>query len=133
MPSPRPAGTGSARHHRPRPSGAVLLWLLVPVLTMLVVWQQASMDRLVRRLEQARDTNRNLEGQVNALGLEANRLSSLEQVETRAERELGLRRPGTEQIVNMVFDSDAEDPGSFALGSMMGDATAAARRGSAPR
>jgi cell division protein FtsL len=100
-----------------RPPTAVL-WALVPLLILLVVWQQTSVDRLVVRLDTAKHTERSLESQVNALALEANRLSSLEQVEDRARDELGLVRPGTENIVDLVFGD--EDLGDVHLGTLMG-------------
>lgn len=97
--------------------------MAAPVLVLLLVWQQASIDRLVVQLEAENDTHQELESQVNALRLEANRLSSLGQVEDRAERELGLIRPETDQIVNVVFAS-ATDDRIFRLRSLVPDATA---------
>jgi cell division protein FtsL len=118
---------------RPRPSpraprrrSTAVLWVLVPLLIMLVVWQQTSVDRLVVRLDAARDTHNSLESQVNALALEADRLSSLEQVEERARDELGLVRPGTEDIVDLVFGE--ENLSSYRLGTLMGAASPAARK-----
>ena len=79
---------------------------------MLVVWEQATVERMVMRLEHARDEGTKLESEVNALRLEADRLSSLGQVEDRAEHELGMIRPGTEQIVDLVFPGqDQSSPG----------------------
>ena len=80
-----------------------LLWVATPLLVMLVVWQQASVEHLVVHLERAKDERTKLESEVNALRLEADRLSSLGQVETRAERELGMIRPETQQLVDLVF------------------------------
>lgn len=96
---------------------------MVPVLVILVVWQQASVDRLVARLDEERENHRELESQVNALRLEASRLSSLRQVEARAERELGLERPETRQIVDLVFEDSDHGP-RFALSSWVGEAVA---------
>ncbi len=107
----------------PRPGFTAGVWLAAPVLVLLLVWQQASIDRLVVQLEAENDTHQELESQVNALRLEANRLSSLGQVEDRAERELGLIRPETDQIVNVVFAS-ATDDRIFRLRSLVPDATA---------
>ena len=100
-----------------------MVWALVPVLVILVVWQQASVDRLVVSLDEERETHRELESQVNALRLEASRLSSLRQVEARAERELGLERPDTRQIVDLVFEDSGDGP-RFALASWVGEAVA---------
>lgn len=108
-----------------RPSTRVL-WALVPLLILLVVWQQTSVDRLVVRLDTAKDTHRSLESQVGALALEANRLSSLEQVEDRARDELGLVRPGTDNIVDLVFGE--EDLGDVHLGTLMGAVSPATRK-----
>lgn len=116
---PRPAVSFRLRF-QPGP----MLWAVVPVLVILVVWQQASVDRLVVNLDTERETHRELESQVNALRLEASRLSSLRQVENRAERELGLERPDTRQIVDLVFE-DADGGPRFALGSWVGEAVAA--------
>ena len=80
-----------------------LLWVATPLLVMLVVWQQASVEHLVVHLERSKDERTKLESEVNALRLEADRLSSLGQVETRAERELGMIRPETQQLVDLIF------------------------------
>jgi|GEM_PF-1387002 len=97
---------------RPRFSTSMFLWVATPLLVMLVVWEQASVERMMMRLERSRDDRTKLESEVNALRLEADRLSSLGQVETRAEHELGMVRPGTEQIVDLVFPGqDAQSPG----------------------
>jgi cell division protein FtsL len=97
--------------------------MMVPGLVLLLVWQQASIGRLVGQLETEKHTQRDLESQVNALRLEANKLSSLGQVETRAERELGLTRPETDQIVNVVFSTSREDR-AFGFRTLVPDATA---------
>ena len=104
-----------------------MVWLAIPVLVLLLVWQQASIDQLVVQLEAERDTQRELDSQVNALRLEANRLSSLGQVEARAERELGLLRPGTDQIVDLVFSISREER-VFGFRSLVDEATAGPRR-----
>jgi cell division protein FtsL len=97
---------------RPRFSTPMFLWVATPLLVMLVIWEQASVERMVMRLEHSRDEGTKLESEVNALRLEADRLSSLGQVEQRAEHELGMIRPGTEQIVDLVFPGqDASSPG----------------------
>jgi cell division protein FtsL len=120
--SPR---TRRRRSHRP---ALLALWLLAPFLIVLTVWQQASVDRMVQALDKERDARRALEGQVNALRFEASQLSSLGQVEERASRELGLRRPDTDQIVDLVFP-DREPESFLALGSLVGEADAAPREG----
>ena len=90
----------------------MFLWVFTPLLVMLIVYEQASVERMMMRLERSRDDRTKLESEVNALRLEADRLSSLGQVETRAEHELGMVRPGTEQIVDLVFPGqDAQSPG----------------------
>lgn len=104
--------------------GPVLLWVLVPLLILVTVWQQASVDRLVVSLERERDRQTQLESQVNALRLEADRLSSLRQVEARAGRELGMVRPTTEQIVDLVFAEDQGTGHGFHLDPLVGDALA---------
>ena len=111
----------------PRPGFAMGIWLTVPVLVLLLVWQQASTERLVVDLEKQRDARRELESQVNALRLEANKLSSLGQVESRAERELGLMRPDTDQIVHLVFSTPRDDR-VFGIRSLITDANAGPRR-----
>ena len=88
-----------------------LLWVATPLLVMLVVWQQASVEHLVVHLEGAKDDRTKLESEVNALRLEADRLSSLGQVETRAERELGMIRPETQQLVDLVFPGQEDASG----------------------
>jgi hypothetical protein len=105
----------------------VALWVLAPLLVLLTVWQQASVDRLMLGLERERHVRRDLESQVNALRFEASQLSSLGQVEARAAEELGLLRPATDQIVDLVFP-EAKDGSFLALGSLVGDAQAAAPR-----
>lgn len=107
----------------PRLGFAAGIWAAVPVLVLLLVWQQASIGRLVVQLETEKDTQRDLESQVNALRLEANKLSSLGQVENRAERELGLLRPETDQIVDVVFSTSRDDR-VFGLRSLVTDANA---------
>jgi hypothetical protein len=92
-----------------------------------VVWEQVSVDRLVVSLGRERDARTQLESQVNALRMEADRLSSLGQVEARAERELGLVRPSTEQIVDLVFADEADRPKGLRLNPLVGDALAASR------
>jgi cell division protein FtsL len=111
----------------PRLGFAAGIWMVVPILVLLLVWQQASIGRLAARLEDEKNTQRDLESQVNALRLEANKLSSLGQVENRAERELGLTRPETDQIVNVVF-STSRDERTFGLRSLVTDANAAPSR-----
>jgi cell division protein FtsL len=101
-------------------------WGVAGLLVLLFVWQQASVDRLVLRLEREEDENQKLTSEVNALRLEANRLSSLEQVEERAVRELGLRRPVPEEIVRVEFEP--EDP-AFHLLPGVGQAHAAPAAG----
>ena len=91
----------------------MVLWVATPLLVMLVIWEQASVERMVMRLEKARDEGTKLESQVNALRLEADRLSSLGQVEKRAEHDLGMVRPGTEQIVDLVFPGQEESSPGF--------------------
>jgi cell division protein FtsL len=117
-------------HHRlrlRRPGLTPLLCAAVPILIMLQVWQQASVDHLVLRSEKEKDSRRDLESRVNALRLEANRLSSLGQVENRAEQELGLGRPDTDQIVDLVF-SPSENDRQFVFRSLVSEANAATHR-----
>jgi cell division protein FtsL len=98
---------------RRRIPARAFFWLVTPLLVMLVVWQQASVERMVVSLERARAERTKLESQVDALRLEADRLSSLGQVESRAEHELGMVRPGTEQIVDLVFPGQNEQSPGF--------------------
>ena len=91
----------------------MVLWVATPLLVMLVIWEQASVERMMMRLERGRDERTKLESEVNALRLEADRLSSLGQVEQRAGRELGMIRPGTEQIVDLVFPGQDESSPGF--------------------
>lgn len=113
--------------------GQILFWTLVPLLVLLTVWQQASVDRLVVALERDRDARTQLESQVNALRLEADRLSSLGQVEARAGKELGLVRPGTEQIVDLVFPGSEGRDGLFHLKPLVGEALAGPSENAAKR
>lgn len=105
----------------------ILVWALVPVLVLLVVWQQSSVDRLSVRLEKEKQKTRQLETQVNALSLEATRLSSLGQVESRATRELGLVRPTPDQIVNLVFTPSDNDTRHPRFGTLVTEANAGIR------
>jgi cell division protein FtsL len=108
-----PRNTWKRQPSRTRISTPFALWVVTPLFVMLVVWEQASVERLMMRLEHMRDEGTKLQSQVNALRLEADRLSSLGQVETRAERELGMIRPGTEQIVDLVFPGQDETAPGF--------------------
>lgn len=108
---PRP--TWKHESSRPRITTSMVLWVATPLLVMLVIWEQASVERTMMGLERARDERTKLESQVNALRLEADRLSSLGQVEQRAERDLGMIRPGTEQIVDLVFPGQDESSPGF--------------------
>jgi len=85
---------------------SLFLVLLLPLLILLTVWQQASVDRLVVEVERERVFHRELDSRVNTLRLEADRLSSLAQVEARAMEELGMRRPATGDIVELHFAGD---------------------------
>jgi len=85
---------------------SLFLVLLLPLLILLTVWQQASVDRLVVEVEHERVLHRELDSRVNTLRLEADRLSSLAQVEARAMEELGMRRPATGDIVELRFAGD---------------------------
>jgi cell division protein FtsL len=104
---------------------SVFLALLLPLLILLTVWQQASVDRLVVEVERERTLHRQLDGRVNTLRLEADRLSSLTQVESRAIEELGMHRPATGEIVELRFAGDPSR-GSFGF-------VAEAQAASAPR
>jgi hypothetical protein len=106
---------------------------MAPLLILLTVWQQASVDRIVVALERNRDARTQLESQVNALRLEADRLSSLGQVEARAAEELGLVRPGTDQIVDLVFPGSEERDGLFHLKPLVGEALAGTSENAAKR
>ena len=112
----------------PRPGSATLLLILAPVLVMLLVWQQASVDRLQLALDSEQNVRQDLQSRVNALSLEANRLSSMGQVGSRAERELGMLRPDTDQIVNLLF-APVKGEQRFALRSLVGEANAGTRPG----
>jgi cell division protein FtsL len=120
---------------RPRSGrwGHILFWALAPLLILLTVWQQASTDRLLVSLERDRDARTQLESQVNALRLEADRLSSLGQVEARAGHELGLVRPATEQIVDLVFPGGEGRDGLFHLKPLVGEALAGTSEDAAKR
>jgi hypothetical protein len=93
---------------------------------MLLVWQHTSVDRLLVDLEAERDRNQELVSRVNALSLAANRLSSLGQVEARASRELGLRRPDRDQIVDLTFEGDDRSNG-FSFRPLVPEAIAGPR------
>jgi len=115
---------------RPRITTPMVLWVTTPFLVMLVIWEQASVERTMMGLERARDERTKLESQVNALRLEADRLSSLGQVEQRAERDLGMIRPGTEQIVDLVFPGQDESGPGF---PWVREASAGTREGNEAR
>jgi len=121
------------RPRRLRFGGALFLWAAGFALVMLFVWQQASVDRILMRLETARKTRNDLETKVSALSLEADRLSSLVQVETRAREELGLRRPSTDEIVQLDFEPPELQNQHFALGAIVPDANAATKPEDDPR
>lgn len=113
---------------RPLRSFPWIGWVAAFLLVILVVWEQASVDRLLIRLQQARAERRELQSEVNALAMEADQLSSLAQVKPRAAKELGLRRPSTDQIVSLRFETVEESSPQFALNPLARDAEAAAPR-----
>jgi cell division protein FtsL len=121
------------RPRRLRPGGALFLWAAGFALVMLFVWEQASVDRILMKLEAAREAHRDLQTKVSALSLEADRLSSLVEVETRARDELGLRRPATDEIVQLDFEAPELQDQHFALGRIVPDANAATMPGDDPR
>ncbi len=106
---------------------SLMLWGAGLVLAFLFVWEQASVDRLVMRLEKAEAQRLALESEVNALAMEADQLSSLGQVESRAHRELGLIRPATDQIVQLRFEESMEESPRFGLDPLVPEATAGTR------
>ena len=109
-----PRSPRRGRETRPLRGVSVFLLLLVPVLVLLTVWQQAAVDRLVVEVERERAIHRELSSRVNTLRLEADRLSSLAQVEARAMNELGMRRPATSDIVELSFEGESPRfPGGF--------------------
>jgi len=116
-----------ARTRRPRFGSTLLLWVGGFTLVILFVWEQASVDRILVRLEAAGQTHDDLQTKVSSLSLEANRLSSLVQVESRAREELGLRRPATDEIVQLDFEAPDLRDQHFALGTIVPDANAAVR------
>jgi len=118
-----PRSPRMGREARPHRGVSVFLVLLVPLLILLTVWQQASVDRLVVEVERERATHRELQSRVNTLRLEADRLSSLAQVEARAMTELGMRRPAIGDIVELRFEGE---PSHF-LGRFVGEAHASDR------
>jgi cell division protein FtsL len=118
---------------RPRFGTTLLLWAGGFALVILFVWEQASVDRILVRLETARQTHNDLQTKVSSLSLEANRLSSLVQVESRAREELGLRRPATDEIVQLDFEAPDLQNQHFALGTIVPDANAAVRPEDDPR
>lgn len=107
---------------------AAVYGLLAFVLLMAFVWEQASVDHLLIKLERAKAEKRDLESRVAALSVQADDLSSLVQVEERAVRELGMRRPTPAEIVELRF---AEPPTGehFALGKIVPAADAQTREG----
>jgi cell division protein FtsL len=111
---------------------ALVLTLLVPVLIMLLVWQQTSVDHLVVQLEKERDQNQELSSRVNALRLATSRLSSMGQVAARAGDELGLHRPGPEEIVDLRFEGDPENR-PFSFRPLVSEATASPHSGEGNR
>jgi cell division protein FtsL len=125
MPDRRPARfSGLARARRLRPSPTVALWGAGIILVMLFMWEQGSVDRLVMELERAENQRRDLQSEVDALVMEADQLSSLAQVERRAQRELGLIRPDTDQIVRLRFEKSPGEPSRFRLDPLVPEAVA---------
>ena len=59
--------------------------------------------------------------------MEADQLSSLAQVESRAMTELGLIRPATRQIIRLEFEESDGRLAGFPLGPIVPDATAGCR------
>jgi cell division protein FtsL len=112
------------RIRRSRPNPTLMLWGAGIVLVMLFMWEQSSVDSLVMQLEHAENRGRALESEVNALVMEADQLSSFVQVERRAERELGLGRPDTDQIVRLRFEDMPDESPRFHLDPLVPEAVA---------
>lgn len=109
-------------HRADRSRGRMLLWVwaVVALVVLLFVWQRASVDRLAMQLERERGAHEKLAHEVNALLLEADRLSNLDQIQRRAQAELGLRPPATADIVDLRFSGEPHGHPGF-----VGDALAA--------
>jgi len=122
------SGRANARAPRLRVHPVAVYALIVFVLGLAVVWEQASVDHLLLKLERAKAERRDLESRVATLSVQADDLSSLVQVEERAVSELGMRRPATDEIVELQFP---EPPSSehFALGPIVPEAAARTRKG----
>jgi cell division protein FtsB len=108
---------------RRREIGLIALGIVGAALVILFVWQQASVDRLLVRIQEEKETLGDLRTEVDALSLEANRLSSLALVQDRAHAELGLVRPATDQIVELSFETTPTTQ-HFALRPLVSEAIA---------
>ncbi len=117
----------NGRGRRSRTPYQSVLWVAAFCLVMLFVWERASVDRLVVRLEKAREVQKDLQTDLSSLSMEADRLSNLVQVETRAKEELGLRCPTPKEIVLLDFDGVPDDHRQFAMGALVPEASAAER------
>jgi hypothetical protein len=101
--------------------GLVALGLL-----LAFVWEGSSVDHLNIQLERAKADKHQIETRLAELSVMADDLSSLVQVEKRATRELGLRRPDTDGIVEVLFPDVRPGP-RFDLGRIVPDANAQTR------
>jgi len=128
MPRPQGFSSTSRRVLNPRIHPAVIYGILALALLLAFVWEQASVDHLLMKLESAKAEKRDLETRVAALSVQADDLSSLVQVEERAARELGLRRPATDEIVELRF-REPQAAEHFALGGIVPEAAAQTRAG----
>ena len=124
--STRGPGRAAPRGARFRPHPVGVYGLLAFVMLLTLLWEQNSVDHLLIRLERAKTERRDLESRVAALSVQVTDLSSMVQVEERAVRELGLRRPGLDEIVELEFP-DAQTGEHFALGRMVSEAEARPR------
>lgn len=104
--------------------------LVAFALLFAFVWQQSSVDHLNMELERAKAERRDLEVRLAELSVQAEDLSSLVTVEERAARELGLRRPATDEIVEVVFP-EIQAGSRFDLGQIVPEAQAHTRGGRA--
>jgi hypothetical protein len=110
----------------PRVHPVIGYGLLALGLLLAFVWEGSTVDHLNIQLEQAKAGKRQIETRLAELSVMADDLSSLVQVEERATRELGLRRPDTDGIVEVLFP-DVQPGSRFDLGRIVPDANAQTR------
>ncbi len=112
------------RNRRSRGGSQIMLGVLGITLLLVMVWEKASVDRLLVRLEHEKALHRDLETKVQALSMQADRLSTLSQVQDRATRELGMRRPSRDEIIRLDFQGPRDGDQHFAVGSLVPEANA---------